>query len=510
MLSINPSRQSHSLKVTGLPEGVNVIYQNNDKILAGKYEVVAELEDTTGKYNVPDRLTATLTITKKVLTIDDFVFESKELTYDGKIHSLEVVGLPTGVTVSYENNGKIDAGTYEVIAKLEDTTGNYEIPNELKATLKINKKDLTSDIEFVSKKVTYDGETHSLEVVGLPTGVTVSYENNGKIDAGTYEVIAKLEDTTGNYEIPNELKATLKINKKDLTSDIEFVSKKVTYDGETHSLEVVGLPTGVTVSYENNGKIDAGTYEVIAKLEDTTGNYEIPNELKATLKINKKDLTSDIEFVSKKVTYDGETHSLEVVGLPTGVTVSYENNGKTNVGTYEVVAKLEDTTGNYIVPSVLNSTITIEKIKISLVNNTINLKYTSEELEVIPLFTNLFKGVSVSYNLQMEDDMIKEAKTYLINVNVLNDIYQLEDSLLTVIVEKELFTITFKNENYNDKVYEVYFGDDLVLNNPPFEKVGYNPIYDIELTELVNVRSNKISNTTTTSRRLEFNFYRKF
>ena len=290
---------SHSLEVTGLPNGVNVTYENNDQVNAGTYEVIAKLTDTTGKYTIPSQLKATLNINKKVLIESDFIFESKEVTYDGQAHSLEVSSLPSGVNVSYDNNSKTNAGDYEVIAKLIDNSGNYEVPSELKATLRINKKEITTnDLTFASKTVTYDGQAHSLEVTGLPEGVTVAYENNGKIDVGTYEVVAKLEDTTGNYIVPAELKSTLKINKKGYDSnDIKFESKEVTYDGNAHSLEVEGLPEGVNVTYENNNQTDAGEYEVIAKITDTTGNYYIPAELKATLTINKKEIkTSDLTF----------------------------------------------------------------------------------------------------------------------------------------------------------------------------------------------------------------------
>ena len=489
--------QDQYINLLGLPNGVSATYENNGSVGAGTYEVIAHLTDYSGNYEVPSELKTTLKINKKVLTENDFTFESKEVTYDGQAHSLEVSSLPSGVNVSYDNNSKTNAGDYEVIAKLRDNSGNYEVPSELKATLRINKKEITTnDLTFASKTVTYDGQAHSLEVTGLPEGVTVAYENNGKIDVGTYEVVAKLEDTTGNYIVPAELKSTLKINKKGYDSnDIKFESKEVTYDGNAHSLEVEGLPEGVNVTYENNNQTDAGEYEVIAKLTDTTGNYDIPAELKATLTINKKEIkASDLTFNSKTVTYDGNTHSLELTGLPTGVNVTYENNNQTDVGEYEVIAKLTDTTGNYIVPAELKSNLIINKIKIALAQSTINLNYTAEKLFVTPQFTNILTGVDVSYNLQMEDSMIKEAKTYSITVNVLNDIYELEENVLTVVVTKELFTVTFKNENYNDAVYEVYFGDDLVLNNPPFEKTGYNPIYDVELDTLVNIRANKVVN----------------
>ena len=51
-------------------------------------------------------------------------------------------------------------------------------------------------------------------------------------------------------------------------SGITFENKTVTYDGNEHELLIEGtLPEGVTVTYENNENINAGTYEVTAILK---------------------------------------------------------------------------------------------------------------------------------------------------------------------------------------------------------------------------------------------------
>ena len=107
---------SHSLSVKGnLPEGVSVSYSNNNHINAGTYEVVASFNDETGKYIVPNSLTATLTIKQKV--IDWIVFEDKIVPYDEKEHSIEIKGeLPDGVEVSYTGNNQKEIGSYKVTA----------------------------------------------------------------------------------------------------------------------------------------------------------------------------------------------------------------------------------------------------------------------------------------------------------------------------------------------------------------------------------------------------------
>ncbi|MDE6758566.1 MAG: hypothetical protein K2J89_04735, partial [Clostridia bacterium] len=57
---------------------------------------------------------------------------------------------------------------------------------------------------------------------------------------------------------------------------------------------------------------------------------------------------SGIVFEDMSFDYDGEAHSIEIQGsLPDGVSVSYENNGKTEIGNYTVTAKFSHEEPNY-------------------------------------------------------------------------------------------------------------------------------------------------------------------
>ena len=160
-----------------------------------------------------DPSTTSETTSEEYIYIDEMInFEDKEYTYDGKTHSLQVDGLPKGVTVTYENNDKVDAGTYTVKATFTVQEGyKYFTPNPKTATLTIKKAE--ANITFEDKSFDYDGKEHSLEITGtLPTGVSVTYENNKHVEPGSYEVTATFSGHK-NYDIPDELKATLTINK---------------------------------------------------------------------------------------------------------------------------------------------------------------------------------------------------------------------------------------------------------------------------------------------------------
>ena len=132
-----------------------------------------------------------------------------------------------------------------------------------------------SNVKLEDKVVVYDGEEHTLEITGsLPTGVSVIYENNGKVNVGEYKVTAKFIGDGLNYN-PIPMTATLTITQAEYDmSNIKFEDKTVTYDGNEHTLEITGtLPKGVSVIYENNGKVNVGEYKVTAKFIGDGLNY---------------------------------------------------------------------------------------------------------------------------------------------------------------------------------------------------------------------------------------------
>lgn len=145
-----------------------------------------------------------------------------------------------------------------------------------------NDPETITGVTFEDQTFTYDGNEHSISVTGdVPDGVTVAYENNSAVNAGTYEAKAVL---SGEGYVTLTLDATLTIEKATLdASAFTFEDDTVPYDGKAHSLKVEGeLPAGVTVTYSNNGKTEAGTYEVKATLAGS--NYN-PLTLTATLRI---------------------------------------------------------------------------------------------------------------------------------------------------------------------------------------------------------------------------------
>ena len=81
-----------------------------------------------------------------------------------------------------------------------------------------------------------------------------------------------------------------------------------------------------------------GTYGVVYSVADAAGNICIARYYITVTDKPKYDM-SGVGFAGETVIYDGAPHSLTVTGLPAEVSVAYENNGKTDPGTYIVIAR---------------------------------------------------------------------------------------------------------------------------------------------------------------------------
>ena len=56
----------------------------------------------------------------------------------------------------------------------------------------------------------------------------------------------------------------------------------------------------------------------------------------------------DVKFESIEVDYDGYPHSILATNVPSGITVTYENNVATEIGKYNAVAHFRSTDGRTI------------------------------------------------------------------------------------------------------------------------------------------------------------------
>lgn len=148
--TIDYDGQEHEIVIAGeLPQGTNVVYENNKGTNAGVYSAKATL--SLEGYKTLE-LTANLTINKLNYDMSNTRWDyGNEFTYSGNEQVVEVVGLPEGVTVKqYSNNRNKNAGSYSASVEFNYDTINYNKPMLANLNWKINKANITG-ITFESK-----------------------------------------------------------------------------------------------------------------------------------------------------------------------------------------------------------------------------------------------------------------------------------------------------------------------------------------------------------------------
>lgn len=358
--TVDYNGEVQTLAVKGdLPEGVTVQYENNDKTNSGRYEVVAKFY-YNGVYIEGADLKANLEIKKVSLAglMYGVSFNNSKVIYDGKQHSIAVVGdVPAAVRVTYEGNSVSAVGKHTVTAKFNVDENNYYPLTDMTATITILNAteipEVPSDLDISGvtlsgRKVTYTGDEYSLAIEGeLPLGVEVRYLNNGKINAGVHTVTASFYYLGVHLE-GRDLEAKLEIEKATVDmSGVSFNSVVQTESPSPVQMKVTGsLPEGVIrVEYDGDGQTAVGEYLVTASFI-VDANYKDVPAMTATLKIvsGKAVVPDDLDLSGITLAgysgdYDGEVHTLAIEGeLPQGVEVRYSNNSKTDAGVHTVIA----------------------------------------------------------------------------------------------------------------------------------------------------------------------------
>lgn len=214
---------------------------------------------------------------KKTYDMSNVVFEDLTIEYDGQSHSIYATNLPQGVTVTYDGNDKINAGTYTITAHFTGDSVNYNSIPDKTAALTINKATYDmSNVIFEDLTVEYDGQTHSIMATNLPTGVTATYTNNNQIEIGKYTVTAHFTGDGTNYNHIPDKTAVLTITtpiKNGITSangfdidnskDIPLLHCEV-----SNSTEFIDLSNKITVTTNCTWKLYKdfiGTTELVLK-----------------------------------------------------------------------------------------------------------------------------------------------------------------------------------------------------------------------------------------------------
>lgn len=463
---------SHSLKVCGdIPDSVNVTYSNNEQTEVGSYIVEAYLTDTANKYN-DLRLSATLTIEKGDLNVS---LSDALYTFDGTYKNLNVSGdIPLGVTVTYSMTDLYNVGVYNITATLNDTNNHY---NDLTLNAKLTIVPKEINLSYLSEEFTYDGNEKSHLINGdIPETVTVSYENETNVNAGTYTALVTFGGQYLNYGLPETISSTYTINKAYLT-DIVFDDKTYTYDKTVKTIKVENsesLGDNFTITYNTAGFVNAGIYEISVLITDSNNNYNDFSSTK-TLTINKAPMTDVVTLNDQSFIYDGKPHSLLVNGLTNDeIVVTYQNNNQTEVNVYTVFASFSSQ--NYEVIDDLSATLIIQKDmskELSFSNKTIAYDANSHTFE-------LDGNVPSDLNVRYTNNVLKEVGTYEVVATLSSDNpeYSYPDTLTATITIEYPFLYSTQAKTYlidSLKNYKnIYIPQTISVDNELYYLNGFN------------------------------------
>lgn len=306
--------REHSIEIKGnVPDGITVEYEddNNVKVNAGVYDVVATFKFDGNNYKPIPAMTAKMTINKNKYDTKNLTFEDKDVTYDGIAHTIEVENCPDGVSVDYEiytekrelvsaTTPLVNAGKYYFKANFYSDNANYEEIEPMEAVLEIKQaKYDVSNIVITGYETNYDGKPHSIDVTGgVPADVSLLYayytKDGEDIKVGTgdnweyaesvteygyYTYTALFECEDQNYMITDVKKATLVINKIDYDTSKLSINDEYEYTGNAISVIVNNIPKdvsgqvlGVKFTYFQETPVQDNNGEYTNYIKDADGN----------------------------------------------------------------------------------------------------------------------------------------------------------------------------------------------------------------------------------------------
>ncbi len=293
--SVTYDGKAHYVVISGsLPLGVAVneyLFMDGssntvkDPTNAGSYSAVVKFSQTdTTNYELVADMSATLTIEKAEVEIDESGLLAKTYTYTGVEQTVEgatIVNADDGAAIAYNNNTftGIPAGGVLAVEITVAEGDNYKafskvvkVPvSKAKLTLTANDNEITYGEAPADDGVTAAGFVNGETVDSLSGKLNYTYDYSQYGNVGKY-VISIGGVSSDNYEIT--LKGgTLTVNKAE--ADVDWTVGRYVYDGVAHSpvatfTDLFGVKVNltVTISGKNGGIISeaiaAGDYVATA------------------------------------------------------------------------------------------------------------------------------------------------------------------------------------------------------------------------------------------------------
>jgi len=326
-----------AVTVASVPAGLatSVTYDGNAQAptAAGSYQV----EVTVSNPNYQGTISGTLVINKASATVN---LADTSQVYDGTAKFATVTTVPAGlpVTTTYNKNpaGATAAGSYELAATVTDP--NYT--GSANGVFTVTKT--SADISISGTTHVADGTAKQVVVTTTPAGLNSVVTYNGDATApsaaGTYAVVVTIVDSDhiGSFNGTMEILDAATISLSDLQKP--YTGNALT---PTVTTNPAGLNVALTYNKSPNAPTRAGSYEVVATIQDAlyTGSA------KATFRITKSTATVTFDAASLETNWKATSPAVvttDPAGLNTVVTYNGSTTLPTEPGDYEVVATVVD------------------------------------------------------------------------------------------------------------------------------------------------------------------------
>ena len=469
-LSIEYDGLYHTPSLVGtLPKGIDnltVTYDYEEGIkYVGSKNVSCIFSTLSENYETPESMTAKVTITPRIITInwsDVNVFE-----YDGEVKSpaytLERVLAADSDKISCDEDGKANGVgdyTFRILSIKPDSENiykNYKLTsdeNNLERQFSIvSKVNIIEGITVTDTTVEYDGEIHYPNVIVEPSGVRAKYNITPNI-VGTYNVVVTFEYSNNpNEVIGNVYNATVTIKRRKI--EVSWDHDTFEYNGHinTPKYEITNKVAGddISLSHSIINSVNAGIYSInyISVEGEDKDNYEIPDgNFVYTIKPQIVSIDLDnLGFEDTEYEYNGKNlyPVIDKNRLPSNVSVSvtYEGYGK-DAKTYDVIARFSSNSNNYVI----DENTSFKKIKVVIKSKVAELNWgqtsfvydTNEHCPTATL-ANLLNGDECNVTVTVSGSMVAiDVGDYTAEASGLdNPNYRLPD-------DEELKTIDFHIE----------------------------------------------------------------
>lgn len=363
------------------------------------------------------------------------------------------------------------AGDYKISATYGDFSAEVVV-KVLKLQIDMSSVKWNYDDSFV-----YTGKDFSVELTGVPEGVSVSYENNFKIAAGKYQAVANF--TVENSEVYADIEPmTLDWEIEKAHYELgDYYVESTEYNGEEFTTEVIGLNSEVTYSFAEGSVATAtvaGKYTVYIDFElvdEIKDNYYPIDRVTKTWDINKAQIKLS---QNKTLIYNGTEQSIskEDFDAPEGITIeSIEPDSRINAGEYSVIAHIsidDSVKANYIFAESVSANWNISKAPLTATANPVTIKYGAD-----------FPTITVSYDgfIGSDDESVVTGtltyysnyavgrpvgEYYIIPEGLVSSNYEIEFEQGILTVEKAIVDASKLSFNIEETVY--FNGKDVVVD----------------------------------------------